>query len=295
MAVPDFQSFMLPLLKLAGDGDTHTLPDVVEQLSQEFHLSPEDRAETNASGQTRVYNRVGWAVTYLKKAALLSNVRRGSFQVTERGRQVLAEPPPRLDVKFLKSRFSEMAEFRREHDDAPATFNVNEGAWTLRPAVEERIREKMERSLPNGTTRLDALRLFAVALENAAEERDDAWYVRETTTGLRLMAGGLLVCEVARKKVRLSVVGPIKEETRASLEADSEEDDEFRAIPSGTILTFPVERCGEVNEELKGSLNNFVDLAMARVRRKPDLEHHVPEAVAYLAKTVARELPQPEH
>ncbi len=38
MAVSDFQSVMLPLLKLAGDGEQRTLPEAVEPLAQE---SPE--------------------------------------------------------------------------------------------------------------------------------------------------------------------------------------------------------------------------------------------------------------
>jgi len=38
MAVPDFQSVMLPLLKFPGDGEQHTLAEVVEWLAQE---SPE--------------------------------------------------------------------------------------------------------------------------------------------------------------------------------------------------------------------------------------------------------------
>jgi|GEM_PF-1890468 len=39
MAVPDFQTLMLPLLKLASDGQQHTLAEAVEQLALEFQLS----------------------------------------------------------------------------------------------------------------------------------------------------------------------------------------------------------------------------------------------------------------
>src|SRR2546426_1127756 len=60
------------------------------------------------------------------------------------------------------------------------------------------------------------------------------------------------------------------------------------------VLTFPVERASEHLDQLKTGLNNFIDLAVARVRRASGLEDHVPEAVAYVAKIVGRELPQPE-
>lgn len=295
MAVPDFQSFLLPLLKLASDGSEHSLAEALDKMAQIFQLSDEDRTELLPSGkQPRINNRIGWALTYLRKAGLLSKVRRGSFQLTDRGRQVLAEAPARIDLKFLQSRFSEIVEFRREEEDAPAEFSVNDGTWSARPGVEEKIRERFERLLPDAATRRSALGLFAFAIENADEERSDAWYVRETATGLRLMTGGLLACEVARKKIKLSVVGPISEEARTALGSDSEDDAEFHVIPGGVILTFPAERAAEATSEIKDGLNNFVDLAMARVRRTSGLEDHCPEAVTYVGSIVERELPQPE-
>ena len=59
MAVPDFQSLMLPLLELAADGQQHAFVEAVERLAQDFQLSDEDRNERLRSGQTRMYNRVG--------------------------------------------------------------------------------------------------------------------------------------------------------------------------------------------------------------------------------------------
>ena len=51
MAVPDFQSFMLPLLKLAGDGQPHTLTKAVEQLAQEFQPSDETGPSSSKAGK----------------------------------------------------------------------------------------------------------------------------------------------------------------------------------------------------------------------------------------------------
>jgi restriction endonuclease Mrr len=36
MAVPDFQTLMLPLLKLASDGQQHTLAEAIEWLAKSF-------------------------------------------------------------------------------------------------------------------------------------------------------------------------------------------------------------------------------------------------------------------
>jgi restriction system protein len=93
MAVPDFQTRMLPLLKLTDDGQQHTYADSLEWLAQEFQFSDEDRNQLLKNGQTRLYNRVCWAAIYLRKAGLLQAVGRGRFELTDRGRDVLASRP----------------------------------------------------------------------------------------------------------------------------------------------------------------------------------------------------------
>src|ERR1019366_1660467 len=284
MTVPDFQTLMLPLLKLAGDGQQHTLAEAVERLAEEFQLSADDRAQLLKSGQPRMYNRVGWTSTYLKKAGLLQAVGPGRFQLTDRGRDVLTSRPAAIDIAFLDSRFPEMSEFRRARsrdevvgEEPPATFNTD-GTWNQRAGVEERVREMMELSIPNEATRRGALHLLALAIDNADGERGDAWCVRETEQGLRVMAGRLLACEVARSKKRVSVIGPVGDEVRGVLGAETEKDEEFKKIPGALLLTFPIEHALEALDLLRDGLNSFVELAMARVRSPVGLEDHVPEA-----------------
>ena len=90
MTVPDFQTIMLPLLKVAEDGQEHSGHEFLEQLSRYFELSDEDLNELLPSGkQTRFYNRVGWARTYLIKSRLLEVPRRSFYKITERGIDVL--------------------------------------------------------------------------------------------------------------------------------------------------------------------------------------------------------------
>jgi restriction system protein len=50
MAVPDFQTLMLPLLKLAGDGEPHTTTEAIDRLAQQFRLSADDRAQVLQNG-----------------------------------------------------------------------------------------------------------------------------------------------------------------------------------------------------------------------------------------------------
>ena len=102
MAVPDFQTLMLPLLELAGDGQQHTSAEAVESLAQRFQLSTDDRGQLLQNGQPRFNNRVGWATTYLKKAGLLQAVGRGRFELSDRGRDLLATKPDAINIAFLE-------------------------------------------------------------------------------------------------------------------------------------------------------------------------------------------------
>jgi restriction system protein len=112
MPIPDYQTCMLPLLRFASTGKEHQLKDAISALADEFSLTDEERNEFLPSGQQAVFtNRIGWARTYLKKAALLSSPRRGYFQITDRGRSVLKENPTAINQKYLE-RFPEFIEFK---------------------------------------------------------------------------------------------------------------------------------------------------------------------------------------
>lgn len=111
MAIPDYQACMLPLLRFAADGKDHQLKDAIGKLAREFSLTEEEFHEFLPSGQQPVFiNRLGWARTYLNKAGLLHNPRRGFFQITARGLEVL-QSGAQVNTRFLEQ-FPEFQEFR---------------------------------------------------------------------------------------------------------------------------------------------------------------------------------------
>ena len=119
MSVPDFQTLMLPLLSIAGDGQEHSLSEAIDTLAYQFNLTEEDRAELLPSGrQAKLDNRVGWASTYLRKIGLLQSTRRGWFIIADRGLDVLRSNPSRIDLKFL-SQYPEYEEFRSRSQKPP--------------------------------------------------------------------------------------------------------------------------------------------------------------------------------
>jgi restriction system protein len=109
--IPDFQSCMLPLLKLAGDKKEYHIRKATEELSKEFALTEEEKKELLPSGtQEIMHNRVGWAKSYMQKAVLLQMTRRGYFRITPRGLDVLKSSPKKISIKYLEQ-FEEFQKF----------------------------------------------------------------------------------------------------------------------------------------------------------------------------------------
>ncbi len=127
MAIPGYQEFMLPLLRLAQDKLEHTMSDATEVLAKVMGISEADQELRIASGtQTRFYNRVAWAVTYLTKSGLLEKPARGRFRIAPRGVEVLKENPTRIDNAFL-ARFPEYNAFKAKKVDPEPAKQVDGG------------------------------------------------------------------------------------------------------------------------------------------------------------------------
>ncbi len=113
MAVPDFQSIFLPMLKIASDKDEHSLTDAREELAAVFQLTDEELKEVLPSGRQKVFvNRVAWAKVYLTKAGLLEHTKRAHFRITADGLRLLERKPNQLKIKDLKE-YPAFREFRR--------------------------------------------------------------------------------------------------------------------------------------------------------------------------------------
>lgn len=117
MPIPNYQTIMLPLLQLASDKQEHKFSDAVQYIAEKFSLSDEEKGELLPSGTQAVFNnRVGWARSYLKQAALLSSTKRGYFKITEQGLNLLAEKPEKINSALLE-RYAEFQEFRNRKKD----------------------------------------------------------------------------------------------------------------------------------------------------------------------------------
>jgi len=165
MPIPDFQTVMLPVLRLMKDGAEHRLRDGIPMLATEFGLSDDERHELLPSGrQFRFDNRVAWAASYMKQARLLEARGRGNLVITSRGTTMLETKPERLSVLALRQ-FPEFVEFQsrtrprlppRHEDRESETLEESlEATWLeLRQRLAEELLEKVRDASPGSFERL---------------------------------------------------------------------------------------------------------------------------------------------
>jgi len=111
MPIPDYQSLMAPTLKVLADGGDHSLAELRAIVADHLALTENDLRAKIPSGTSLFANRAHWAVTYMYQAGLLSRPKRGVVRITDRGRNVAAEHPDRVDLRVL-SEFPEFLDFK---------------------------------------------------------------------------------------------------------------------------------------------------------------------------------------
>src|SRR5881396_1951123 len=101
MTIPSYDKFMLPILKVAGDGREHTMEEIYETMAKQFSITEAELDQRNEGGQR----------TFLKKAGLVDYTGTGRFKITAEGIKALSSSPSEITLKFL-SRYPTFREFR---------------------------------------------------------------------------------------------------------------------------------------------------------------------------------------
>lgn len=99
--IPNFQYFMLPVLKSAAKGAV-SISDVIEDIADSANISEQDRKIKTLNGNTLLYSRISWAKSYLVQAGLLEMVKRGLFKATTDGLNLLSKKPKEINKKTLE-------------------------------------------------------------------------------------------------------------------------------------------------------------------------------------------------
>lgn len=103
MAVPTWDEYMAPSLRVVLDGEVHRGRSIVEGAVELLGLTDEQLKITIPSGQEQWVNRGNWALSYLARAGALERTRRAHYRITETGRQLLKEHPDGITERHLRA------------------------------------------------------------------------------------------------------------------------------------------------------------------------------------------------
>lgn len=136
MAVPTYDRFIEPVLRfLAQHPEGVRAREAHEAAADMLGLDDEDRALTVPTGQPLYNNRAGWAHDRLKRAGLSASPKRGTWQLTEEGRQFVAAHPDPLSWTQVQEIALGYLDVRLRQSDPTAPL-VDLGAEVSAPELE---------------------------------------------------------------------------------------------------------------------------------------------------------------
>ncbi|MEU2254451.1 restriction endonuclease [Nocardia xishanensis] len=131
-SMPLWHGFLSPVLTVLSDGSVWKKRELQEAVFDHLGLTAEQRAEVLPSGQRRADNRIGWALSGLNRAELVSKPARAIFTITEAGRAIHASHPDGLDEKTLKS-LPAYQDYVPAKTDTAAAIDADDPAATSAP------------------------------------------------------------------------------------------------------------------------------------------------------------------
>jgi len=103
--MPTWEEFMIPTLRVLNDGVMRHWREFQPLVADTANLTDEQKIEMLPSGnQLKYQNRVGWGVSFLTNVGALERPKRGHYQITSAGKQLVQLFPngaKERDVKAL--------------------------------------------------------------------------------------------------------------------------------------------------------------------------------------------------
>ena len=118
MNLPNFQTFLRPILEVLSDGAISSRRDIISLTLKKFSFTDEELALRHEQGGSLVLaGRVGWALTYLKQAGLVTSPARAASCITEEGKKAL-----RSGDEINRAYLNRFASFRQFLDKCKHTL-----------------------------------------------------------------------------------------------------------------------------------------------------------------------------
>ena len=93
MAIPKYDELRISALNMLMDGRTMKMKDFLEPMAKEFSVTEDEMNEMYPSGNGHIfYDRISWALSYLKMAGLLEKPARGVYKISPKGISMMQQP-----------------------------------------------------------------------------------------------------------------------------------------------------------------------------------------------------------
>ena len=140
MVIPKFNELLTPVLQNLSTGEAKPRRTLIDEVQATLSLTPEEISETLKTGGSRVGSRIAWAAEHLAQARAIERPKRGIFNITERGTQLLKDHPNGVTIADLRG-FAETLEWyarsKAGKDEASEVAQFGSTAVILTTPLEE--------------------------------------------------------------------------------------------------------------------------------------------------------------
>lgn len=141
MAIPTQTEMFSVVLKIMADGKEHTRSELKSLALKILQLTEQEEATKTSSGVPVYGARVGWSVSYLSRAKLITRVRRGVYIINADGRAALSEGmSDHAFWTYLQRRIDELDPWDRADQATP------EKSADIQPSKTQEIPDSAESS-----------------------------------------------------------------------------------------------------------------------------------------------------
>jgi len=126
--MPKFNEIMYPILDWIKDGSEYNVKEISDKIRDKyFDLSEEQKAEMVFNGYTRFHDRLMWARTYLSKAGLVLNTKRGYVQISDKGIQILKSKSNEKEITLEDlAKYTDFLDFKNNKKEQGEKLKINE-------------------------------------------------------------------------------------------------------------------------------------------------------------------------
>lgn len=119
---------MYPILDWIKEGLEYNVKEISDKIRDEyFDLSDEQKNEVVSNGYTRFHDRLMWARTYLSKAGLVLNTRRGFIRISENGLNLLQSKSNEKEVTLEDlEKYDDFLDFKNAKKEDGVTLKTTE-------------------------------------------------------------------------------------------------------------------------------------------------------------------------